>query len=100
MQDLFSGGPSSERPATQGMALSSGRCWSGARGAGRSEQEPDAPSRQGLGAQLPRFGGAPAGAGGRGRADGAGGGRPFGVRSTFLRAYVADGREEGTTSAR
>lgn len=40
----------------------------------RPEQEPDAPSRQGLGAQLPRFGGAPAGAGGRGRADGAGGG--------------------------
>lgn len=36
--------------------------------------EPAAPRGQGLGAQLPRFGGARAGAGGRGRADGARGG--------------------------
>lgn len=35
----------------------------------------------------------------RGRADGAGGGRPFGVRSTFLCAYVAGGRAERTTSS-
>lgn len=40
---------------------------------------------------------APAGA--AGRADGARGGRPFGVHSTFLRAYVAGRREEGTTSS-
>lgn len=40
------------------------------------------------------------GRGGRGRADGDGGERPFGVRSTFLCAYVAGGQEaEGTTSS-
>lgn len=40
------------------------------------------------------------GRGGRGRADGDGGERPFGVRSTFFCAYVAGGQAaEGTTSS-
>lgn len=85
--------------AAQGMALSSGRVPSWARPARRGRAEPDAPSGRRLGAQLPRCCGA-----GRARASAAeqmapAGGRPFGVRSTFLRAYVADGREGRTTSS-
>lgn len=87
----FSGGsfsqpPRARRPAAPppkaGARL--GRALSRAR-PGRGSRRAELPR---VGAQLPWF----AGPGGRGRADGAGGRRPFGVHSAFLRAYVADGR--------
>lgn len=75
--------PPATRPTTRGMALSSGQALSRARTRTRRAAEGWARSCRGS----------------RGRADGTGGGQPFGVRSTFLRAYVASRRRVvGTTS--
>lgn len=77
---LFGGGAVPPRSAPPpGRALSRGRC-------------AEAAARRGAG-------GGPRRAGGAAEQMAPAGGRPFGDRSTFLRAYVADGREEGTTSS-
>lgn len=72
------GAPPPKAGARLGRALSRAR-------PGRGSRRAELPR---VGAQLPWF----AGPGGRGRADGAGRRRPFGVHSAFLLAYVADGR--------